>query len=911
MFLSARYSACLLLAVLVVSTQCKEVVHGSAVNRDDVVFRSMNGPSGGLCLGMSTDPVDSNRLMVSTEAAIYHSVNGGRTWMPGQSLQVFSPLSHFRRHPLIPGIILATGSDSVNDERCDIFRSIDNGLTWTAFNMTDSFHDIWIHESEPDRYIAGNESGILLSTDAGDTWSFRNIEAEIYEFASDPEDPDTLYAAIDSTGIAISRDGGASWMIRQPEEEELLPGELRDDRTTCGRSIAVARCSDLTIYTSYRFNHSGYVDKSMDEGLTWETILDAPINCVRVDPSNPDILWATGGKYDWDPIEVYQSVDRGDTWVQLDIPFSAMGWYIYFDPSNSNIVYISKVIDGLIKTDDGGVSWASANRYISSSWVSSITLNEVDETTMIVGSRDTEDMFFTDKWGREWVRIDSVDGSYSSAAAYKPDDVNTILAGARTVSRSTDGGETFLPTNCNGQARIQKIRYCHSAPDYVYAGKIEYTDSNGVYFSQNGGEYWSRVSTHNIATLEADPFDPAIVFIHSYIGPNNSFLRSDDYGLTWTSMPLLAWGIIAADPITPGRYYIQEQPRGIARTDDWGDTWTTDMGTEITETLYDMQVSPVDGRVYSAGEGLWVSDDQGQTWNRFIQGLKTQLSKRVAIREEDGEETVYLGTTQSGLYRLTSPDIIEPECQILDPSEGDVLYYGDTVDIEWIAMDNEVVLYTDLFLSTDSGQTWPIVIMGGLLENGHYTWSIPMIPSTTCRIKVVVYDPSWNQASDSSSGDFTIIAPTPTPSPTPTVTPTPSKTPTATLTPSPTDVPTSTPGTLNIDLRVPAPQVAAGEIFYLDAVIRNPADPIPWAPVFIALEIEEEFWLAPGWHHYEEMMDHYTFSLPVSIQSYPIIPAFQWPDVPVYGIEALFIGFITDPGISHIISNIDVEGVSF
>ena len=41
---------------------------------------------------------------------------------------------------------------------------------------------------------------------------------------------------------------------------------------------------------------------------------------------------------------------------------------------------------------------------------------------------------------------------------------------------------------------------------------------------------------------------------------------------------------------------------------------------------------------------------------------------------------------------------------LIAPADGDTLYVGDTVSIDWVCIDD--VMYVDIFISPDAGKTW-------------------------------------------------------------------------------------------------------------------------------------------------------------------------------------------------------------
>ncbi len=367
---------------------------------------------------------------------------------------------------------------------------------------------------------------------------------------------------------------------------------------------------------------------------------------------------------------------------------------------------------------------------------------------------------------------------------------------------------------------------------------------------------------------------------------------------------------ICSDPQTPGTYFTDSNGYKICRTTDYGETWTKNLGTEIPGIIGDIKISPVDGTIYAGGSGFWFSTDQGESWTERNDGFYNQGIQRIACRIENETEQVYAGT-RYGLYKWAPIDETSPSIDLTAPNGGEILNGGDNFTISWNASDNDCILYADLFLSTDSGASWPLVVKGGVRTSGSYGWTVPMINSNACRIKSVAYDPSWNKTSDMSAADFTIHAPTLTPSAIPTYSPSPHPTessiPTipATVTPSPSPYSTPYAGEINVfSLIMPAHSFSPGDPCSLTASVENPGDPLTWVLVFIVLEIYGEYWTAPGWGHFPESFDYYTFGLPQGIITFPVINEFAWPENAGSASGLYFLAAVTDKDMNDVLSNI-------
>jgi xyloglucan-specific exo-beta-1,4-glucanase len=90
------------------------------------------------------------------------------------------------------------------------------------------------------------------------------------------------------------------------------------------------------------------------------------IDGLALDPSHPDVVYIAAGKNLGDRGAIFKSTDRGGSWRKLkDVAFAGNGnlrWAgepIAVDPNNSSIIYVGTRKDGLLRTDDGGLTWAT------------------------------------------------------------------------------------------------------------------------------------------------------------------------------------------------------------------------------------------------------------------------------------------------------------------------------------------------------------------------------------------------------------------------------------------------------------------------------------------------------------------------------------------------------------------------
>jgi len=97
-----------------------------------------------------------------------------------------------------------------------------------------------------------------------------------------------------------------------------------------------------------------------------------------------------------------------------------------------------------------------------------------------------------------------------------------------------------------------------------------------------------------------------------------------------------------------------------------------------------------------------------------------------------------------------------PTVTVAAPNGGETWFGGQTYDIRWTARDDVAVTAIDIYLSTDGGVTFPRVIATGETNDGTFSWTVPHVSSTQCRVKVIAWDGDGNFGEDVSNANFTI-----------------------------------------------------------------------------------------------------------------------------------------------------------
>lgn len=120
-----------------------------------------------------------------------------------------------------------------------------------------------------------------------------------------------------------------------------------------------------------------------------------------------------------------------------------------------------------------------------------------------------------------------------------------------------------------------------------------------------------------------------------------------------------------------------------------------------------------------------------------------------------------------GLYNVVSgvpnnsvpADGTPPTVAVTSPNGGEMVMGGTNLSITFTSSDDTAVTTHDINLSTDGGQTFPVVITSGLAGNVQsFTFPVPpALDTPMARVQVVAKDAAGNMASDSSDANFTVV----------------------------------------------------------------------------------------------------------------------------------------------------------
>jgi photosystem II stability/assembly factor-like uncharacterized protein len=357
--------------------------------------------------------------------------------------------------------------------------------------------------------------------------------------------------------------------------------------------------------------------KTTDGGENWKKVLEISentgVNNVKIDPSNPDIMYATSEqrrrhaftKIGGGPESaVYKSTDGGETWRKImkglpSVDIGGMG--IDVSPIDANVVYlIMEAADkkgGFFRSSDKGESWEKMSDYASSGQYYNEIVCDPKNVDKVYSTETVSR--FTKDGGKTWTNI-STDKRHVDDHAIWIDPKDTehyMIGGDGGIYETWDDGSTFDFKENLPVTQFYRVNVDNAEPFYnVYGGTQDNNSMGGPSMNTNRdgviNDDWFVTAGGDGFWAATDPDNPDIIYSESQYG-----------------------NVVRYDKKSGERIDIRPTERKGELSYKWN--WNTPMF-----------VSPHKGsRLYMAANKVFRSDDRGDTWLVISDDLTTQTDR--------------------------------------------------------------------------------------------------------------------------------------------------------------------------------------------------------------------------------------------------------------------------------------------
>lgn len=241
---------------------------------------------------------------------------------------------------------------------------------------------------------------------------------------------------------------------------------------------------------------------------------------------------------------LFKSTDSGKTFKKVDTKGEviAMDFMNFaYDPTNK-IIFAGGHDLGVIKTTDGGVTWAKTDLGIKGSDIHALAINPLDATRLYAFSVGNG-VFGTKDGAKSWHRVDDgPDNPSTRAFAYMgtPTSMDKSMQTDKTTNIgylwAGTGGGLYSSFACFcGWTKTQGISDNATiytlAPNPINKGSMLAGTKDGISKTNDEGKTFIQVSNiKDIAAITFDSSNPYVVYAATSSG---IIYRSDDGGKTW------------------------------------------------------------------------------------------------------------------------------------------------------------------------------------------------------------------------------------------------------------------------------------------------------------------------------------------------------------------------------------------
>lgn len=470
--------------------------------------------------------------------------------------------------------------------------SDDGGKTWRGLDRLGvhvDHHALFFAPGDARHVALGNDGGLNLSWDGGETWAkVNNLPVgQVTTIAVDSAEPYNVVVGMQDNGVMR----GPSTYVAGKTPREAWRSIHGGD----GSWIEIDPKDPNLVYTASQFGHATRVNVKTGERARFRPrhALGEPalrynwVTPFLLSPHSRNVLWFGTQK-------LYRSLDRGETWAAVspdltssrepgDVPFGTITT-ISESPKTFGTLFVGTDEGKVWGTRDGGATWKDLSKGLAKDrWVTRVVASVHDEGTV-----------------------------YVSQSGYRNDDF------APYVWRSTDFGATWTSIAAGLPIEpVNTVREDPKAQHLLWAG----TDL-GAYVSIDRGATWNaltaglpRVPVHDLAihpkegdvvlgthgrsafVADAAPLreltpDVAKKPLHAFKVKSASWDRGRGYGenefFAWRRVPVtrqLSWW---AGPAAAGTATITVKD-GEGRV--WKE-WTTPSAAGFNAFDYDLSADP-------------------------------------------------------------------------------------------------------------------------------------------------------------------------------------------------------------------------------------------------------------------------------------------------------------------------------
>ncbi len=607
---------------LIYSILCISIIASPDFSMSQNYWTKLSGPYGGGVTELKKHP--GGDLCIIRSEGLYMSSNSGDSWNEIPEGMVNANLSM----DISPSGVIYVGKSTGG-----IWWTANTGQSW-SFNPINvaphsgSWASVVITKINSLGHIFVNS---YSSLNGGPTFNqFGNVNAvgvsSDYAFNSSNH----VYSA-SNTGINYSVNSGGSWTNINGN----LPANSNATSLFFDDNVLVAGINGSGVYKT---SNNGTEWTAINNGIT-----DLSIYRLHKDLEGNYYAGTFNGK-------VFKSTNGGADWIMI----------INSGPENrvnailvdGNSVYLALSSLGIVKSTDNGATWNEKNFNLNLPGINSLAFSDNNE----IFAASYSGFIYSPDNGVNWERRN---GSLPSPIIYSVlrNDNGNVIAGVYNhgLYRTSDNGMSWQQSNTGIDAGAS-FRFIKKSPaGYVFAVSNPgfSADTLKMYRSSDNGMSWVKVYQPDFMGLTEFTIDDSGVLYLAGTGMafQTTIIKSTDNGNTWSATDLTDFFIL--DNLTShGSSLYMTFSGNVYTSVDMGLNWNQlSNGGWGTTGLAALEINSMGKIFLAAATGVFVSDDNGNSWTQESSGLPQNISFNNLILDND--EFLYGLTFYDGIFRST------------------------------------------------------------------------------------------------------------------------------------------------------------------------------------------------------------------------------------------------------------------
>lgn len=516
----------------------------------------------------------------------------------------------------MPGSTGTFYATAVNGTTAQVFRSTDNGVTWTQVHSLASSNRAELTVSAANANYVGvvysksadsGFNGFYSSVNGGTSWALKASTPNLlgwnatgndaggqgwYDLTvvTDPTNANTIY--LGGVNTWKSTNGGTTWAINTMWTTSGAVPVVHADKH------ALEFQNSTTLFQG----NDGGIYRTTNGGTSWtdltNTMAISQLYRLGVAQTNNAII---GGFQD----NGTKMRSTTGTWTD---EIGGDGMDCAINPTNAAYMYGELYYGDIYRSTNSGSTWASIkpNTTEQGGWVTPFALAPSTPATMYIGYKS---IYKSTNSGTKWTRmgVNSSTGPSIRAIAVAPNSASVVyysfdadLSTAGMMRKSINGGTSWTTlTNPTNVGRVASIAIDNTNSNNVWVTVTGYNVGQKVFKSTNGGTSWTNVS----GTL---PNIPANSVVYSN-GSNGGVYLGMDVGVYYRDNTMSDWVLFSAQlpnveiadleiQYSLGKVRAATYGRGVWESDLYGTT--PFVAPELAGKLSDKELQRTNFKVY-------------------------------------------------------------------------------------------------------------------------------------------------------------------------------------------------------------------------------------------------------------------------------------------------------------------------